>query len=210
MENNFLLYTLNNNNLFKTPMFNYFFTGVSLVLLTEKKRQLYTDIFVDTHKDLHDAFSQVKEEFEDHLTAINQNTNEIQANYELVCNIDQKLNKISERLDRMEFFLQKQGMPLEEKEQFKPIRLTKREQEIFLILYTLEEIKGTVKYIDIAKKLCLTEDIVASYITNMVQKGVPIIKKYISNQAHLTLNKRFKSLQAKENILGIEQRTLCI
>ena len=178
--------------------------------MTEKKRELYTKIFQETNKDLHEAFSQVKEEFEDHLTAVNQNTNEIQANYELICNIDQKLNKLSERFDRIELFLQKQGMQVEEKEAFKPIKLTKREQEIFLILYTLEEIKGSVTYLDIAKKVCLTEDIVASYVLNMVRKGVPIIKKYISSQAHLTLNKRFKSMQAKENILGIEQRTLQI
>jgi len=42
----------------------------------------------------------------------------------------------------------------------------------------------------------------------MLQKGVPITKKYIANEAHLSLNPKFKSLQAKENILQIEQRRL--
>jgi len=96
------------------------------VLLTEKKRGLYSEEFKETNSQLHDAFSQIKDEFEDHLTAINENTNEIQANYELVCNIDQKLNKLTERLDKFELFLQKQGMEIEEKESFKPIRLSKR------------------------------------------------------------------------------------
>jgi len=178
--------------------------------MTQKKRGLYSEIFRETNPELQDAFSQIKEEFEDHLTAVNENTNEIQANYEFLNNSDQKMNKLGERLDRIELFLQKQGMELEEKETFKPVRLSKREQEIFLILYTLEEVKGSVKYLDIARRVCLTEDIVASYITNMIQKGVPITKKYIGNEAHLNLNPHFKSLQAKENILQIEQRTLNI
>lgn len=180
------------------------------MLLTQKKRELYSEAFKATNPKLHDAFSQIKEEFEDHLTAINENTNEIQANYELLCNIDQKLNKLTERLDKLEIFLQKHGLQTEEKRQFKPVRLSKREQEIFLILYTLEEVKGSVTYLDIARRVSLPEDIVASYIANMLQKGVPIIKKYIANEAHLSLNPIFKSIQAKENILQIEQRRLTL
>ncbi len=180
------------------------------MLLTEKKRGLYSEIFKETNAEMHEAFSQIKDEFEDHLTAINENTNEIQANYELVCNIDQKLNKLAERMDKLELFLQKQGMEVEEKEQFKPIRLSKREQEIFLVLYTQEEVKGSVTYLDIARRVSLPEDIVASYVSNMLQKGVPIVKKYISNEAHLSLNPQFKSLQAKENVLQIEQRRLSL
>ncbi|MBW2989221.1 hypothetical protein KY358_02775 [Candidatus Woesearchaeota archaeon] len=178
------------------------------MLLTEKKETVYSDAFRETNTLMHSAFSQVRDEFEDHLTAINQNTSEIQANYELICNIDQKLNKISERLDKLDLFLQKHGMDVEEKQQFKPISLTRREQEIFLVLYTLEEVKGPVTYLDIARKVCLPEDIVSSYVSNMVRKGIPILKRYKANEAHLTLNKQFKARQAKENILQIEQRRL--
>ncbi len=180
------------------------------MLLTEKKRMLYSEAFRDTNNQLHGAFSQIRDEFEDHLTAVNENTNEIQANYELIGNIDQKLNKLAERLDKIDLFLQKQGMEIEEKEAFKPIRLSKREQEIFLVLYTLEEVKGSVTYLDIARKVCLPEDIISSYIANMLQKGIPITKKYIANEAHLTLNPKFKAQQAKENILQIEQRMLSL
>ena len=171
---------------------------------------LYSEAFKETNLQLHDAFSQIKDEFEDHLIAINENTNEIQSNYELLSNLDQKLNKIAERLDKLEIFLQKHGLKTEEKENFKPVRLSKREQEVFLILYTLEEVKGSVTYLDIARRVSLPEDIVSSYISNIIQKGVPIIKKYIANEVHLSLNPRFKALQAKENILQIEQRTLIV
>ena len=67
------------------------------MLLTEKKRMLYSEAFKDINSDLHEAFSQVRDEFEDHLIAVNENTNEIQANYELLCNIDQKMTKMVER-----------------------------------------------------------------------------------------------------------------
>ena len=43
------------------------------------------------------VFSDVKEELEDHLTAINENTNEISANYEYLCEIDSKMDKLNER-----------------------------------------------------------------------------------------------------------------
>lgn len=180
------------------------------VLLTEKKRELYFEAFRETNVQLNEAFSQVRDEFEDHLTAINENTNEIQANYELVSNMDQKLNKLAERLDKLEIFLQKQGMEVEEKETFNLVKLSKREQEIFLMLYTLEEVKGSVTYLDIARRVCLPEDIISAYIANIIQKGVPIRKKYLSNEAHLSLDPKFKAVQAKENILKIEQRRLTL
>ncbi len=180
------------------------------MLLTEKKSMLYSLAFKETNSQLHKAFSQIQDEFEDHLIAINENTNEIQANYEFLCKIDQKLNKVTERIDKITLFLQKQGLEIEEKEQFKPMKLSKREQEVFLLLYTLEEIKGSVTYLDLAKKACLTEDLISFYISNMTRKGVPIIKKYIANETHLSLNPSFKSLQAKENILQIDQKTLTI
>ena len=181
-----------------------------LVILSEEKRTLCSTELTGANQQFKDAISGIKDELEDHLTAINENTNEIQSNYEFLCGVDQKLNKLAERLDKIEFFLEKHGLETEEKPKFKPIRLSKREQEIFLILYTLEELKGPVTYLDIARKVCLTEDIVAAYISNIIQKGVPIAKRYIANEAHLSLNPRFKALQAKENILHIEQRTLTV
>ena len=155
-----------------------------------------------------DFVSQLNDELEDHLIAINENTNEIQANYEYLCELDNKMAKLTERLDQIQMFLQKHGFKVEEKPFFEVKKLTSREQEVFLILYTLEESKGPLTYLDIARRTGLTEDLVAAYITNMVQKGVPILKRYINNQAHLRLDPVFKQVQAKENILQIEQKVL--
>ena len=37
----------------------------------------------------------------------------------------------------------------------------------------------------------------------MISKGVPVSKKFIDNEPYLKLDKEFKTLQAKENILHI-------
>jgi hypothetical protein len=163
----------------------------------------------DDKNDLKQSIEDIKEAVEDHLISINENTNEIESNYELICSLNDKMDKISERLEKIELFLhEKADFFIEEKPNFDIKPLTKREQEVFLVLYTLDESKNSITYLDITKRTGLTEDLVSNYITRMIEKGVPILKKYINGKAHLKLNRQFKQLQAKENILNIEQRTI--
>ena len=153
-------------------------------------------------------FLKIKDVFEDHLDAINQNTNEIQANYEYLCELDSKLEKVNERLDQIQTFLQKHGFKAEEKPKFDVKPLSKREQEVFLVLYTLDSMKDSITYVDIARRTGLTEELVFGYIDSLIKKGVPIIRKHVNNRTYLKLNPYFKSLQAKENLLKIDQKTL--
>jgi|TARA_B100001971_G_C17888447_1_gene381732 hypothetical protein len=171
-----------------------------------KKRTQYS-VLADASHELKGAFSQIRDEFEDHLISINENTNEIQSTHQYLAEVDSKIEKIGQRIDQLQMFLQQShGFKAEEKPQFSIKPLAKKEQEIFLMLYTLEE-KGAVNYADIARLTALTDDLVSSYVTSMIEKGIPIVKKYIHGRAYLTLNQEFKQLQAKENILRIEQRT---
>lgn len=154
-------------------------------------------------------FQEVKEELDEHLDAINENTNEISSNYEYLCELDYKINKLSERLDNLQLFLEQNfNFKAEKVPKFQPKPLTNNEQDVFLVLYTLEEKKGAVTYTDISKRTGLSEDLVASYITRMIEKNVPIIKRYVNNEPHLRLDPQFKRLQAKENILGLNQKTI--
>src|SRR3989344_2596489 len=98
---------------------------------------------------LKSEFSKTRQEFEEHLQAINENTNEINANYEYIREIECKLDRISERLDRL-------GM---------------------------------------------AEQLAGNYVTLLIEKGIPILKKYIRSTPHLRLDPEFKTLQAKENVL---------
>lgn len=151
--------------------------------------------------------SQIKDEFNDHLEAINENTNEIQANYEYLCEVDQKLTKVTERLDELTMFLRAQaGKLVEEKPTFETSPLTKKEKELFQALYVLEDEKGSVTYSDIGRRTGLSERLVQAYITNLIEKGIPIIKRYLHNQVFLKLDTVFKDIQARENLVGISPR----
>ena len=156
----------------------------------------------------------IENKFEDLLTSINENTSEIQSNYTMICEQDHKIHNLMEGVISVLKEFKETGKINENlllkwsRRNTSSIKLSKREEEIFLILYTLDGKKGEVTYLDIAKRINFPEDIVASYISNMLQKGIPIIKKYTNNEAHLSLDPKFKSLQAKENILDIKSKKI--
>ena len=156
------------------------------------------------NKSLRNEFTKIKHEFEEHLQAINENTNEISANYEYICEIEGKLDRLSSRVDQIQMYLEA-GTPnfAAKRSDFDVKRLNRREQEVFLVIYTLEEELGSVTYGDIAKRLDISEQLAGSYVTSLIEKGVPIIKRYINSRPHMKLDPEFKTLQAKENILQL-------
>lgn len=181
-----------------------FFWGCKLESI--KKSDLSTISY-----EFRELLSVFEEQFEDHLIAINENTSEILSVYECLSELDAKLEKMSERFEHVENFLQKLGLNIEQVErQYNIEPLTKKEKEIFLIIYTLSDSTGFVSYAEISKGTNLPEDLVCLYITGMMQKGIPFSKKYINNKAYIKLDDAFKERQAKENILKIEQRTITI
>ena len=156
------------------------------------------------NKSLKNEFDKIRQEFEEHLQAINENTSEIASNFEYVSEIDAKLDRLSERIDKIQIFLESNsGIPIAKRNNFDVKRLNRKEQQVFLVIYTLEEEKGNLTYGDIAEKLGISEQLTASYITSLIEKGVPIIKRYINTKPHFKLDSDFKTLQAKENILQL-------
>ena len=147
-------------------------------------------------------FLKIKHQIEEHLQSINENTNEISANYEYICEIDQKLDRLSARVDYIQMHLGDQGLDIK-KNDFDVKRLNRREQEVFLVIYTLEEEKGGVTYEDISLKLGISEHLAGNYVTSLIEKGVPILKRYPDSRPHLKLDPEFKTLQTKENILQL-------
>lgn len=155
------------------------------------------------NKSFRAEFTKIRHEFEEHLQAINENTNEICANYECLSELEGKLDKLSERVDQIQMYLQLNSNVSVAKRNFDVKRLDRREQEVFLVIYTLEEEKGSLTYEDIAKKLGISEHLAANYVTSIMEKGVPIIKRYLNSKPYLRLEPEFKTLQAKENILQL-------
>lgn len=152
------------------------------------------------------AFSKVKSELDEHLDTINQNTNEIQANYEYMCEIEKKIDKLSQRLDEMQMKISHQGGNKKEsynKYDFQNAKLTRREQEVFMVLYTSED--ENLTFPDMSRRLGLKENSVKDYVASLCSKGVPIIKRFVPNNVYISLDRDFRSFQAKENILGINE-----
>lgn len=149
------------------------------------------------------AFKKVKEEFDEHLDTINQNTNEIQANYEYVCELDSKIDKLTQRLDEMQMFLSRQKVVDDYKLAMPVKKLTYREQEVFMVLYTSS--KEDITYASIAKRLGFNEEMVKNYVSALGAKGVPIIKKLLGDKIFISLEEGFKNYQTKENILEIHE-----
>jgi biotin operon repressor len=141
----------------------------------------------------------VREELDDHRSAINENTNELQANHEYIRSVDEKLDKLQARIE--ELFLLVTGKTGEAKVEIQP--LTKREQEVFQALYVVGEGVPFVSYKQLARKLGASEALMSGFITNLVEKGVPVLKKYDSGLAFVQLEPKFRQKQAKDVVIGL-------
>ena len=146
-------------------------------------------------KKLKEAFSKIKEELDEHREAINSNTNELQQTQEFLDKLDEKIDKLQEKIETLKLSIHEK-----EEESYSVTSLTFREKEVFLVLYESEEM---LTYEEIAKKLGLTKELVASYVTNLVIKGVPVIKKYSDSIIYVILDSKFKASQAKKNIIPL-------
>ena len=161
------------------------------------------------NKKLKKAFNTIKEEFDEHLGSINENTNEIQANYEYLFNIDSKIDKLNEKIEDLQLFINrlvaKDDKEHNEEQVYNHIFLTTKEKEVFLALYTMAEEKGPITYKAISRRIGLTEFMVREYVLNLIEKGIPIIKKYVNQEVYLDIDRKFRHMQAKENLVEISE-----
>jgi predicted transcriptional regulator len=142
---------------------------------------------------------EIKEQLDDHFHAINETTNEIQSNYEYSLEIESKLSKLAERVDEISLLI---GLNPNQKQPEIP-KLTTVEKEIFLALYSLCEEKEYATHEEIAKAVNLSKTLIMSYITILIEKGIPIIKSYSDDTIKLRLSSYFKNMQTKNDILKI-------
>jgi|TARA_Y100000310_G_scaffold234348_1_gene237273 Fic family protein len=151
-----------------------------------------------------EALKSIKNELDGHLEALNENTSEIQTSYGCMNEINDKLEKLAERVESIEIFLQQHSHFSSTEKSFDIKPLTKTEQHVFLVIYALEDEKGLVSCTDISRKTALPNYVVSEYLARLVEKGIPLMKKYVNNIAYIRLNPEFKRIQAKENILCID------
>ncbi len=116
--------------------------------------------------------------------------------YEYVAEVDSKIEKLNERIDELFMLV----TPMGSSESFE-VELTHREQEVFVILYS--EDKVCLK--DVAKRLGFTEETVNRYVSSLISKGVPVLRQFTGSDLFLYMDLKFKDLQAKKNIMKINE-----
>ncbi len=166
-----------------------------MVGLFEKKE--FSKKINQIESSLKNAFEKVREEFDDHLDSINENTNELQMHYEYMTQLDVKITKLSEKIDDLHMLLKQVTM------QQQPF-LSRQEQKIFLTLYTFGE-ESPLSQVDIANRLNLNELTVRSALAAMVKKGIPVIEEKIDEKLYYKFSREFKEQQAKENIVRLDE-----
>ncbi|MFH1650289.1 MAG: hypothetical protein ABIA93_07130 [Candidatus Woesearchaeota archaeon] len=146
--------------------------------------------------DMKQALALIREELDEHLDTINENTVEIEQNYNYLSKIETKLDKLTERVDDLLMRL------APEQEVAQDIALTTREQEVFLVLYTSP---SRISPTQIARRLGLTEEMVHNYLFNLMAKKIPVHKVFDDGQMLFELETSFKDLQARKNLLKINE-----
>ena len=144
--------------------------------------------------------SSVREELDDHRQAINENTNEVESNFEFLAEIARKVDALSERLDMLSLTMGSQkSEPL-----FQVASLSTKEKKVFSAIYSLTEDNPEVTYSQVAAKMCVSDELVAGYITNLMEKGVAVKKRYVGRVVKVSLDRRFRDEQAKANLVRLD------
>ena len=82
--------------------------------------------------------------------------------------------------------------------------LTKQEFLTFLTIYQLEEELEIVRFIDVSKRLKLSEGCIRAYVTKLFEKNIPISKKKINNRIiNLSLLPEFRKLNLKKALTNM-------
>ena len=139
-------------------------------------------------------FNDVQNTLDEHLSAINENTVEIQSVFDCLQEVENKLEKITQRLDQLQLA---QGIPLH-KSTITPLNQT--EKKIFLTLYTEE---NPLSYREVAEKCQVPTAIIPECIASLVNKGIPLHRSFANNQLFISLDAQFKERQAKENVVNL-------
>lgn len=164
-----------------------------------KQEVLLTSDDVLFKTNLSQVLEAVREELDDHRESINENTTEIQTNHEFLAQLDEKMNKLTARIDELTLLVKGK----QEDKNVKVKSLTKREKQVFQAIYKIGAMSPFITYRDIAKALSTSEALVAQYVANIVEKGVPVVKRYSSSRVYLNLDKRFREKQAKHCVVGV-------
>ncbi|MBU2589188.1 MAG: hypothetical protein KKB39_00320 [Nanoarchaeota archaeon] len=81
------------------------------------------------------------------------------------------------------------------------IGLARQELLAFLTLFNIEEELTNVTYADIGKRMGISDGCVRTYISSLIKKGLPIMKKRFNNRViYLSIFPEFRALNPKKEL----------
>ena len=144
------------------------------------------------------AFEKVGDEFSEHLDTINANTSELSAIAQILSGLEQKIEKLNERIDEL-------TISQSSSNSFQTINLSVREQEVFASLYT-SDVFLSVKAI--ARLVGRESSVVSLILKRLISKKIPLIKNIIDNEDFYAIDSSFKQIQARENIVHLNKTVM--
>jgi len=140
------------------------------------------------------AFSKVKEEFEEHLQAINENTDEINASHDALGELDGKMEKLNARIDTIHMMFQQLLLQTRVS-----VELGLAEQRVFSLLY----LHPYVPLIEMGVKTSLSQNEVEDILTSLADKGVVIVRRVKDGETYLKLDDDFRRLQEQYQMVKV-------
>jgi hypothetical protein len=134
-------------------------------------------------KDVEDLFKEIREELDEHLDALNQNTAEIASTHEYVSELDMKIEKLTERIDALQALLLAQTPASKIS-----LKLNAKEQDVLQIL---QDSADALTSAQIGKLCGLTPDLAAQTLYCLKQKGVKILAQTLEEETMYALDGRF-------------------
>jgi len=143
------------------------------------------DFLVEMEEKIKSSFMAVREEMDDHLVAINENTDELKNHLSFLEEIDEKFEKLNERIDQLQLMMIQVTKP----------SLSENEHKV---LELLNNFSSPLSCSDVAMRLNLTELTVKAHLFSMICKGIPIKEKIIESQSYFLIEKKFREKQLVE------------
>ena len=160
--------------------------------------EAFTSLKYELSKVKEDITSEVqslKEECEDHLQAINENTEELADVQTNMSVIDEKIEKLNARIDTIHMMFNQLLWQTKI-----TIELSTDEQILFQVLCSYNDfVTGAFA----AEKIQLPEPVMRETITALIDKGVPVVMKEAAGQTFIKLDSEFRKLQRKHKIIKI-------
>ena len=145
---------------------------------------------------MQEKLSLIRAALEEHLLAINENSNEIQALFDYLQEMDSKIDALHSRIDSLQLDVQKGSSDI--------LPLNDAERQVFVVLYTAE---GYFGFSEISARCGMSASCVQEHLRNLTMKGIPITRTLSEKQVLVQIDMKFKERQAKENLVNLSLDT---